>query len=138
MVGMCLTRPHQLTRVVAVSPGADTSTDDHGRSVACELLAQFAQQLDRLAIRGIQVLLRITYLCCPVRTSPPGRRLEDEAHTAVSSDLGMASEVASERFCALRILQEVKGREIRQVVAVMKDERGLYAAVSQEDSTIQL
>ena len=50
----------------------------------------------------------------------------------------MALEIIAQRAFSLRGLEQVEGREVRKLVAVQEDERGLDPAVGQEQAAREL
>src|SRR5690606_31465893 len=101
-------------------------------------LTQLEHQADRLAIR---IVLRdgvVSELCCPIRVRAPGRRLENRAQAMLAGQFEVSVVVAAQRRDSLVILQQVEGREARQVPSFVEHEGRLESAVGNEQAVAEL
>jgi hypothetical protein len=81
---------------------------------------------------------RIAELVGPVPARAPGRALEDEAYPVVPSDRSVAGEIAAQRARASLVLEQIEGGEIRQIEAVMIEQRRFDAAIGEKQAAIHL
>src|SRR5262249_21548401 len=80
----------------------------------------------------------VAELASPVRAGPPGGALEDQAGAETAGELGVRPEVLPQRRLAFRRPQQVERGEVRELNALVEDQRGLDAAVGQEEVAAEL
>ena len=131
-------RQHHGIRPVAITARPDAPADDHGRSLGLELLPHVAQQLDGGPVDRVERARRVAEPGAPVGAGPPGGAFQHEADPAVARDRGVPGVVAAKRVDPSIGLQQVKRREQREIEPFLEDERGLDAAVGQEQAAIEL
>ena len=73
-----------------------------------------------------------------VGVGPPGRALEQQSRTRRLGDLGVAVVVLAQQRPAVGVVQKRKGGELGQVDAVVEDQVGLKAAVSDVTGQVEL
>ena len=131
VIGLRFLGGHDAVGVVAVAPGADAAADHHLGLAAFELAAHLFQERDGFPIGLGQLVFGVAQQGRPVGGRAPGGAFKDEADAVSLGDRGVGAEVAVESVPALAVLQEIEGGEMGQVEAVVKDERGLDAAVGE-------
>ena len=128
----------QFVRGVAVTLRANAAADHERRLRALVPLADFLHQLDRSAVQGIELGDGVAEPRRPGRARAPRRALEHETDAELAGQLGVAGVVAPERLGALFVPEQVDGGELRQVEAVVEDERRLETAIRHEQPTVEL
>src|SRR5262249_57003095 len=107
--------------------------DDHRLPLGPDLAPDLFQQADRGTVRRRQGSGGVAEPAAPVRAGPPGRAVEDEAGVEAPRQFGVRPEIPPERRRAFRRAQQMERCEVRQLHALVEDERGLEAAVRQAD-----
>jgi hypothetical protein len=74
----------------------------------------------------------------PVPAGSPGRRLKDHTAAVLHRDVHMTAEVRVQRSCAVRVINQNEGRELRQVEPPVEYEVGFDPRVRQEHRAAQL
>lgn len=138
VIGFGVQGGHDLPGIVAIAARADAAAYHHGRGRRFMAGAQVVHQLHRLPVHRRDVVGRVAELGAPVGAGPPGRALQDETHAVGLGDGDVAFVVARERGPAVGIAEQVEGREVGQVEAVLEDQRGLDTAVGQEEGAAAL
>ncbi len=138
MIFLRLLHAHAGGGVVAVSARADIAADDNGGAAALDCFAHFEQKTDGDAVRVSERTRVVTKFCRPVRIRAPGGALQHNAYFLAECDIGITVKVFEQRLDAGARLQQVEGREMRQLHALMEHERGLESAVREKQGVPQL
>ncbi len=129
---------HLRIRPVAVAARTEITADDDRRVRRFPGGADRDELRDRLALDGGERRGIVAELRRPIRVGAPRRALEDDADAVRSGDLRIAREVAVEHRLASGTVEQDERREVRQVDAVVVDQRGLEAAVGDEQPLVEL
>src|SRR5690606_8634740 len=74
----------------------------------------------------------------PIEACPPGGGVKHETETMLSGDW-QEMLVILHQFCAtILVLKQHEGCELRQVLALQEDKRGLHSAVAEKQATCGL
>lgn len=121
-----LSRLHQRRRAVRVIARADTAADhergSHSRLVA---VAKPGKEGDRLAVQSGELFPAVAQPRRPPRTGPPRGSLGDEPSTGLRRDIHVEPVVPQQPIGAVGIREEHESGELRQVHALVEDQRRL-------------
>ena len=132
MIGLRLLGGHVAVGRVAVAARAEAAADHHRRARRLLGVADRVQEVDRGGVGRVERLGRIAERRAPVRVRPPGGALQHQAAAVALGERNVGREVARELRPARLGAQQVEGGEVRQLLALVEDQRGLDAAVGQE------
>jgi len=129
---------HRLPDHVSVPTRADAAGDHDRGGLGLELVAELVEELDCTPVERLEPVARVTHPRRPVGARAPGRRLEHDPDAAGERDLDVGLEVAAQCVLPAFPREQVVCGEVGQVVAVVKDEGRLEAAVRQERRLAEL
>jgi hypothetical protein len=109
--------------------------DDRAGRLTC-LRAQRDELVDGAAIDDAQRGGIKAELAAPIPTGPSGRGLEDKSCARLSGGLHVAQVIVVEGLDAVGIIEQGKCCEKRELEPVTKDQFGLHAPISEEESRI--
>ena len=109
-----------------------------GDSGVSELVAQAFEQGDGAAVQLGELCRRVPEPLRPVGVRAPGRGLEHDPDAALARDADVWLEVAAQGVRAALAREQVVGREVREVEAVVEDEGRLDPAVGEERDVVEL
>jgi hypothetical protein len=126
-----LLRIHPRGAVIAVPAWSDAAAHDYV-VLGLQRRPRSDEALDGEAVRVGQRGATVTKQVSPVRTGSPGRGFDDETGPRIGGHLCVLEEVTIQARPPRLVTQQRHGREIGQVHAVVKDQRGLEAGVGEE------
>ena len=132
VIGLGLGWGHRLAGHVSVAAGTDDAIDPDGRR-GWRVTAQVGGKGGCVAVdtqdrRGVVAEPR-----APIGAGPPSRRVEHETPACPGSKFEEGLPVARKGRTTLFRIQQGKGREVRQIDPVAKDQRGLQAPIGQRN-----
>ena len=128
---------HPSGAVVAVSARPDAAAH-HDGGADVELGPQLNEGVDSETVRFGQSGAAVTEQVSPVRAGAPGGGFEDESGPRLCGDGCVLEKVAIKTRSPGVVAQQRHGREVRQLIAVVKDQRRLEAGVGQERLPVYL
>lgn len=126
-----LLRIHSRGAVIAVAAWSDAPAHDDV-VLGPQRRPHIDKALDREAVRVGQRAATVTEQVPPVRTGSPGGRFDDETGPRIGGHLYVLEEVTIQARPSRLVTQQRHRREVGQVHAVVKDQRGLEAGVGEE------
>jgi hypothetical protein len=138
VIGLGVVGAHGRGVLIAIAAWADATADDDWRVVIAISGAQFGHQADGVAVDGVERVGGETEAGAPVGIGAPRGALEDEASAVGGGDVEIALIVRAQQISAAGIVEQQERGEVWQLEAIVKDERGLEAAVGEIEATGQL
>jgi hypothetical protein len=129
---------HLPTWHIAIAPWAKTPADDHWRRWGFVGTADVLQQRNRSVVCVGEGGIRVAEPPPPVAARAPGGALKDQPDAVLPGDRCIGTEVAMQRLLPCVRTQEVKGREVWELQALVEDERGLDSAVREKEAAGEL
>jgi hypothetical protein len=132
-----LLRIHPRGAVIAVAAWSDAPAHDDV-VLGLQRRPRIDKALDREAVRVGQSGATVTEQVSPVRIGSPGGGFDDETGARIGGHLCVLEEVTIQARPSRLVTQQRHCREVGQVHAVVKDQRGLEAGVGEEHRVTHL
>ena len=136
MVALGLLGRHQRLRGVGVAARADRRLEHHGALRRGRVRAQLLDELDRPAVDRVHGVGVVSEPGAPVGARAPGAAAEDEPRSARARELEERLVVGAERRATGLALEQREGREARELLTLVEDQRRLHPRVREEEGAV--